>query len=80
MEFRKEAVNIPRIIGFLVIPILRRNRQEQPKAGVVELVDTRDLKSLGGNPVPVRVRPSALAKATSKLKKLIWLKKHYLGL
>ena len=45
--------------------------QEQPKAGVVELVDTRDLKSLEGNLVPVRVRPSALANATSKLKKLL---------
>ena len=28
-------------------------------AGVVELVDTRDLKSLGSNTVPVRVRSPA---------------------
>ena len=41
---------------------------------MVELVDTRDLKSLEGNLVPVRVRPSALANAMSKLKNLIWLK------
>jgi hypothetical protein len=31
----------------------RRNR---PAARVVKLVDTRDLKSLGGNPMPVQVR------------------------
>ncbi len=30
-----------------------------PVARVVELVDTRDLKSLEGNFVPVRVRPRA---------------------
>ena len=29
-------------------------------AGVVELVDTRDLKSLGSDAVPVRARPPAL--------------------
>jgi hypothetical protein len=28
-------------------------------AGVAELVDAQDLKSCGGNPVPVRFRPSA---------------------
>ncbi len=32
---------------------------EQPDARVVELVDTRDLKSLAGNSVPVQVRPRA---------------------
>ena len=32
---------------------------EQTYARVVELVDTRDLKSLEGNFVPVRVRPRA---------------------
>ena len=31
----------------------------QIKARVVELVDTRDLKSLGGDSVPVQVRPRA---------------------
>jgi hypothetical protein len=30
-------------------------------AGVVERVDTRDLKSLGRKAVPVRVRPSAVS-------------------
>ena len=28
-------------------------------AGVAELVDATDLKSVGGNPVPVRFRPPA---------------------
>jgi hypothetical protein len=31
-------------------------------AGVAELVDAQDLKSCGGNPVPVRFRPSAFFK------------------
>ena len=34
------------------------------RARVVELVDTRDLKSLGGNSVPVRVRPWAPLQST----------------
>ena len=34
-------------------------------ARVVKPVDTRDLKSLGGNPVPVQVRPRAPIKTAS---------------
>ena len=33
--------------------------EKQPDARVVKLVDTRDLKSLAGNSVPVQVRPRA---------------------
>lgn len=33
--------------------------RKQPDARVVESVDTRDLKSLAGNSVPVQVRPRA---------------------
>ncbi len=33
--------------------------RKQPDARVVELVDTRDLKSLVSNDVPVQVRPRA---------------------
>ena len=33
--------------------------ESKPDARVVELVDTRDLKSLAGNSVPVQVRPRA---------------------
>ena len=35
-------------------------------AGVVELVDTRDLKSLGSDTVPVRARPPAPSRIRSK--------------
>ena len=46
LEFRKETVNIPGLTGFLVTPVLRRDRFKNSQAGVVELVDTRDLKSI----------------------------------
>ena len=39
-----------------------------PEARVVELVDTRDLKSLDRNIVPVQVRPRA------PFKNLVWYK------
>ena len=39
--------------------INQRSVQDIGFAQVVELVDTRDLKSLEGNFVPVRVRPRA---------------------
>ena len=45
-------------------PILRQNNDAP--ARVVELVDTRDLKSLGSNAVPVQVRPRAPRIATKK--------------
>ena len=37
-------------------------------AGVAELVDATDLKSVGGNPVPVRFRPPAPASAAEPLR------------
>ena len=40
-------------------PYLLINKYNVPNARVVELVDTRDLKSLEGNFVTVRVRPRA---------------------
>ena len=46
LEFRKGTVNISHIKGFLVTPILYRDRFKNRQAGVVELVDTRDLKSI----------------------------------
>ena len=39
-------------------------------ARVAELVDARDLKSLGGNPMPVRSRPRAPAQITRETAEL----------
>src|SRR5262249_24897745 len=39
-----------------------RARARNPARGRGEMVGARDLKSLGGNPVPVQVRPSAPAR------------------
>ena len=44
LEFRKETFKIPRLKGFLVTPILSWDRFKKSLAGVVELVETRDLK------------------------------------
>ena len=40
-------------------PQTRRRPRDGVSARVAEQVDARDLKSLGGDPVPVRVRPRA---------------------
>ena len=58
LEFVVETANIL-LAQVPVAPILRWNFfQMQTYAGVAELVDARDLKSLEGNLVPVRFRPS----------------------
>ncbi len=42
-----------------VLTFQLRHRNKELRALVVELVDTRDLKSLGVRAVPVQVRPGA---------------------
>ncbi len=53
-------IRLPRFdSGFRLHFLNKLHMRKQPDARVVELVDTRDLKSLAGNSVPVQVRPRA---------------------
>ena len=53
MDSSKESISD----GVLTFQL--RHRNKELRALVVELVDTRDLKSLGVRAVPVQVRPGA---------------------
>ena len=57
----KFAENFHEMLAF--ITLLCYNTEDSKSAAVVESADTRDLKSLGSNTVPVQVRSAAPRKA-----------------
>ena len=52
-------IRLPRFDSGFRLHFSTLHMRKQPDARVVELVDTRDLKSLVSNDVPVQVRPRA---------------------
>ena len=52
-------IRLPRFDSGFRLHLILHMRLERPDARVVELVDTRDLKSLVRKDVPVQVRPRA---------------------